>query len=334
MDPKAVSFECSKAYVNVYASSRDELDAVICCDGSHPPASWLTGTYAGALCVPPPRFLPFARRLTKFPDSWLLPLIPILLRVVTVQFRRVFTSATAGGVAKDAPHHLSHWVTLRRLFSYIVVMNFRGWALYILFNMVQDSIAARFSSSEGMGGMTDSATMEECWYHNLLHSSKQDDPTCYGRRFDFSDHVVLFFGHVLPVVLFEVLFCFLLPFWPLSKADKNDGGRRLNSSESAPATSKSPSTIHRHRLHLPTGAIPVLLLASFMYLNFLVFLAVHRTAAYFHTSTEIAVGYAISLLVQIPLGVLLWGTQCLGHWDRARALVGLPPYEESVGRND
>ena len=224
--------------------------------------------------------------------------------------------------------------------SYIVVMNFRGWALYILFNMVQDSIAARLyvSSSGGMGGTTDSATtrMEECWYRNLLHSSKQDDPTCYGRRFDFSDHVVLFFGHVLPVVLFEVLFCFLLPFWPSSKADtyKNDGGRRLNSSDSVSATSKSPTTIHHHKLHLPTGAIPILLLASFVYLNVLVFMAVHRTAAYFHTSTEIAVGYAISLLVQIPLGVLLWGTQCLGHWDRARALVGLPPYEESVGRND
>ena len=220
VNPKAVSSKCSKAYVNVYASSQEEPDAIVCCDGSHPSTSWLTGTYAGALCVPPPKFLPFARRLTKFPDSWLLPLIPILLRVVTVQFRRLFASNgnnihSCAGVAgaKDAhePHHHSHWVTLRRLLSYVVIMNFRGWALYILFNMIQDSIASRFSSSSPVGevgahdGGTTMDNMEHCWYRELLHSSKQDDPTCYGRRFDFSDHVVLFFGHVLPVVLFEVL---------------------------------------------------------------------------------------------------------------------------------
>lgn len=328
VNPKAVSSKCSKAYVNVYASSKDEPDAIVCCDGSHPSTSWLTGTYAGALCVPPPKFLPFARRLTKFPDSWLLPLIPILLRVVTVQFRRLFASngnnnihPNAGvAVAKDAlePHHHSHWVTLRRLLSYVVVMNFRGWALYILFNMIQDSIASRFSSSsvEEVEADDGGTTMEQCWYRELLYSSKKDDPTCYGRRFDFSDHVVLFFGHVLPVVLFEVLFCFLLPFWPSSspKVDKKDG--QIGTSSSA----------REHMLHLPTGFVPIFLLVSFVYLNILVFMAVHRTAKYFHTSTEIVCGYAISLLVQIPLGILLWGTK----WDRARTLVGLPSYHERM----
>ena len=334
VNPKAVSSKCSKAYVNVYASSQEEPDAIVCCDGSHPSTSWLTGTYAGALCVPPPKFLPFARRLTKFPDSWLLPLIPILLRVVTVQFRRLFASNgnnihSCAGVAgaKDAhePHHHSHWVTFRRLLSYVVIMNFRGWALYILFNMIQDSIASRFSSSWTAGevgahdGGTTMDNMEHCWYRELLHSSKQDDPTCYGRRFDFSDHVVLFFGHVLPVVLFEVLFCFLLPFWPSSsvpKVDKKDD--QISSASSA----------REHKLHLPTGVVPIFLLVSFVYLNILVFMAVHRTAAYFHTSTEIVCGYAISLLVQIPLGILLWGTKCLGKWARARALLGLPSYED------
>ena len=337
VNPKAVSSKCSKAYVNVYASSQDEPDAIVCCDGSHPSTSWLTGTYAGALCVPPPKCLPFARRLTKFPDSWLLPLIPILLRVVAVQFRRLFVSngnnihSNAGVAgAKDAhePHHHSHWVTLRRLLSYVVIMNFRGWALYILFNMIQDSIASRFSSSSTAGevGAHDGGTtmddMEHCWYRKLLHSSKQTDPTCYGRRFDFSDHVVLFFGHVLPVVLFEVLFCFLLPFWPSSstKVDKRDG--QISTASSSVRESRE------HKLHLPTGVVPIFLLVSFVYLNILVFMAVHRTAAYFHTSTEIICGYAISLLVQIPLGILLWGTKCLGKWAKARALVGLPSYED------
>jgi hypothetical protein len=52
VDPKAVSPTCHKAYVNVYAISQDDVDAVICCDGSHDKWAWLTGTYAGALCVP------------------------------------------------------------------------------------------------------------------------------------------------------------------------------------------------------------------------------------------------------------------------------------------
>ena len=331
VNPKAVSSKCSKAYVNVYAASQNEADAIICCDGSHPPTSWLTGTYAGALCVPPPKFLPFARRLTKFPDSWLLPLIPILLRAVTVQFRRMFASSnksnhpnagiTAAGDAHE-PHHHSHWVTLRRLLSYFVVFNFRGWALYILFNMVQDSIASRFSSGEASGLHVDG--MEQCWYRDLLHSSKRDDPTCYGRRFDFSDHVVLFFGHVLPVVLFEVLFCFLLPFWPSpSKVDEKDG-----QVGAATTTAATGSSTRHHKLHMPTGIIPIFLLVSFVYLNILVFLAVHRTAAYFHTSAEIALGYLISLLVQIPLGILLWGTRCLGRWSTLRYIIGLPSYNE------
>ena len=206
-------------------------------------------------------------------------------------------------------------------------MNFRGWALYILFNMVQDSIAARFSSSEGMGGYD-----EQCHYGRIvgiaicsIRASRMILPVTDA---DSTFRITSFCSLVTSCPLFclRCYFAFCCRSGPCQRLIKTDGGRRLNSSDSAPATSKSPSTIHRHRLHLPTGAIPVLLLASFMYLNFLVFLAVHRTAAYFHTSTEIAVGYAISLLVQIPLGVLLWGTQCLGHWDRARALVGLPPY--------
>jgi len=243
------------------------------------------------------------------------------------------------------------WITARRFISYIVLMNFRGWALYILFNMLQDTIASKFSATGGGG---DSVAMDEnyrtndhpsgmdtCWYEDLLHPSKQQENTdgCYGRRFDFSDHVVLFFGHVLPVILFEALFCFLMPFWPTSSRKSATGSTtELNRSRDAGSPSHTSSSTGTSRAstlstvmnHVPTGAIPLFLLLSFVYLNILVFVAVHRTAAYFHTSTEIAVGYLISLLVQIPLGIILWGTQCLGHWDRARALVGLPSYVDSI----
>lgn len=281
-----------------------------------------------------PKFLPFARRLTKFPDSWLLPLIPILLRIVTVQFRRLCSTTSVADSSE--PHHHSMWVTFRRFVSFIVVMNFRGWALYILFNMIQDTIASKFSAAtmDEATAVDDPSGMDECWYQHLLHSRQQSEHTCYGRRFDFSDHVVLFFGHVLPVVLFEVLFCFLLPFWPTAGSKSAvQPSNRSSDTGSSHRTTGSTAESTRSTLfvnHLPTGIIPIFLLLSFIYLNILVFMAVHRTAAYFHTSTEIAVGYLISLLVQIPLGIILWGTQCLGHWDRARALVGLPSYIDSI----
>ena len=281
--------------------------------------------------------LPFARRLTKFPDSWLLPLIPILLRLVTVQFRILCNNNSS------VESHHRMLVTIRRFMSYILLMNFRGWALYILFNMLQDSIAAKFAATIGVRdnvAINASSGMGVCWYEHLLHPGRQQqtgEHSCYGRRFDFSDHVVLFFGHVLPVTLFEVLFCFLLPFWPTGTKNgatmnttHESTDARWQSHATSSFSSSNASTISTFVNHLPTGITPAFLLLSFVYLNILVFMAVHRTAAYFHTSSEIAVGYLISLLVQIPLGILLWGTQCLGRWDRARALVGLPSYIDSL----
>ena len=86
LNAESVRPECSKAYASVYAASEDNDDALICCKWTVDYSwSWLTGTYAEALCASTLP-LPFARRLTKWPDAWLLPLVPILLRLIAFPF--------------------------------------------------------------------------------------------------------------------------------------------------------------------------------------------------------------------------------------------------------
>ena len=64
--------------------------------------------------------------------------------------------------------------------------------------------------------------------------------------------------------------------------------------------------------------MPFTLLGGFVYLNIITFLAIHSTAAYFHSSGEVLVGYIISLIIQLPVGFLLWADS----WKSARKLVG------------
>ena len=67
--------------------------------------------------------------------------------------------------------------------------------------------------------------------------------------------------------------------------------------------------------------MPVLLVAGLVYLYFITFLGAYKTAAYFHTGTEIFFGFAVSLLLQIPLCLL----QCSSNWKSVRAhLYGQP----------
>lgn len=300
LNAESVRPECSKAYASVYAASEDNDDALICCKWTVDYSwSWLTGTYAEALCASTLP-LPFARRLTKWPDAWLLPLVPILLRLIAFQTKRM-----KGLISERNFEDLQNYTlsSIRRVLFYILIMNFRGWTLFILFNRAQDAIVTH-------------ASLDTCWYRRYLPPNKQSDDMCYGRRFDFSDHVVLFFGHMLPVILFEALTCVVIPFWP--RFDKS-----LINMECNQAKRGNFLWIRR----LPSIFITSAFSISFFYLNLLIFLAATRTAAYFHTASEIAVGYLISLLVQIPLGILLWGTSYLGRWDQVRGLLGLPSFD-------
>jgi hypothetical protein len=134
---------------------------------------------------------------------------------------------------------------------------------------------------------------------------------CYGQDFDFSDHVVLFFGQILPVTLFEVLFCFLVPLWGSSSSNTSNSplGRSSSSSLSNSTNTKKRKGSSIGLMQFIPQSIRyvlfLLLIGGFLYLNFITFIAVYHTAAYFHTATEVIVGYIVSLCIQLPLGYIL-----------------------------
>jgi hypothetical protein len=217
-----------------------------------------------------------------------------------------------------APRHITttnssvhrEWrASLRRFLLYFFIMNFRGWGLYIFLNNLQDALLV-FSSSIQSPNLLSSSD-NTCWYQMYLINPKHISKNCYGQDFDFSDHVVLFFGQILPVALFEVLFCFLVPLWSSSSSSntRNSPLGRLSSSLSNSTNTKkrNGSSIGLMQF-IPKSiryALFLLLIGGFLYLNFITFIAVYHTAAYFHTATEVIVGYIVSLCIQLPLGYIL-----------------------------
>lgn len=137
-----------------------------------------------------PAFLLFSRRLARFPDAWLLPLFPLLLRVAL----QIIRGSDLNGNDIN---------TKRRLYLYIVLIQIRGWILYLLFDTIEEMIVSSPDST--------------CWYGDLLQHHYSE---CQGRVTDFSDHVVLYFAQILPIALTEVLYSFSAPYWK-SKSDKH-----------------------------------------------------------------------------------------------------------------
>lgn len=248
--------------------------------------------------------MPLARSLTKFPDSWLLPLIPIALRILI---------AACGKLSSVSHTPCGVWTSMRRMVFYFCIFQFRGWGLYVWFNMLEKLIINTYSDVSG----TSQSSEESCWYTPLLKNRWQVSDPCHGLQFDFSDHVVLFFSHHFPTIVFEALFCALFPFWPDANKTKDKTDNPRNGGDTA-----SSSMVQR----LLNTILPLALLFFFLYLNFVTLLAVHSTAAYFHSLGEISVGYLISLLVQIPVGKILWAD----GWNRMRHLVGFPYDREHV----
>jgi len=110
----------------------------------------------------------------------------------------------------------------------------------------------------------------ECWYDKFLRSHQNP---CQGKATDYSDHIVLFFSQILPIPLTEVLISFEAPYW------------------------RNHSFLRK--------AVPTILLTGLLYLYLISFLATYKTSAYFHTLYEVAIGYLISLLIQIPLFLIV-----------------------------
>lgn len=162
--------------------------------------------------------------------------------------------------------------TGRRLCLYIVLLNFRGWILYVLLNELED----RFVSSSSVGQTT-------CWYNIGWLLPEQE--ACIGKAFDFSDHVVLYYAQILPIALVETLYAFQSPYW-----------------------------VSEHRI--PNLVFPIVLVASYVYLQFIATLGAYKTTAFFHTPGEVIAGFLVSFVVTVPLYLL----QCSSRWATWRSL--------------
>lgn len=174
IDAGKLEDQCSKAYVNVLASSMSGNGAIICCSQE----------ITDGICRSVPGYLIFAGRLARLPEAWLLPLFPLLLRGAVDFSRRQQRNES----------NTNYWK--RRLFLYFFLIQVRGWILYLLFDKIENLLVQ--------------PAEDECWYDDLLRSHQT---SCEGKVTDYSDHVVLFFAQILPIPLTEVLFSFAVPYW-------------------------------------------------------------------------------------------------------------------------
>lgn len=191
---------------------------------------------------------------------------------------------------------------LSRLFLYICICLFRMCILYLLLNHLEDnySTAASWVSST-------SSSSSSCWYQpylqqrsaSLISSNDTNSYCSYRRAFDFSDHMVLYYGQILPIATAET----------------------LSTITTTTATMMMTTMNHDHhrqrRRSCSTGVVVLLAAATFLYLLYLhaiVNRAAYGTAAYFHTSAEVYAGYLIGLLcVTWPLAHM----QCHGWYPFA-----------------
>ena len=185
----ALEMDCTKAYANVFASSITDNGAVICC----------TQEITDGICGSSPWYLPLARRLARFPEAWLLPLFPLIVRRVAQFVIRQKERQRGSNIANEKESKRSGEIetfTNRRFYLYFGLIQIRTWILYFLFDKFENLIV----QPAGDG----------CWYQNHLRSHHH---TCDGKETDYSDHIVLVFAQILPIALTETLFSFLAPYW-------------------------------------------------------------------------------------------------------------------------
>lgn len=287
---------CKKVYANVYALSPNETGALVCCDETN--TGWLDViSYEGLLCSQQIKPFPLVKSMTRLPDLLLLTFVPILLRLLI---------NIIGWISQtDHAHRSAARTSMNRLVLFLSIMTFRIFFLYVYLNLLQ--VFLHDQSTKGISRkMTESlshTTAEDCWYSEFLMGRNKK---CHGQQFDFSDHVVLFFAQSLPIMLLEATVWHSFPLWP-THTDYSKGVVSI------------PSFI------LNTVLSSCLSL-YFGYINYVTLLVAHSTAAYFHTITEVVVGYAISLVVQIPIAILLSSTE----YSALRRAFGIP----SIGNSD
>lgn len=325
---------CNKAFINVHSSTIDENLAAVCCSGTGDSSDFSNDRwYHSNLCHPriplmgvPVRKLPFAGRLTRLLEAWVLPLLPILLRLiyqlVFPERTEVNSSSLSVAANSQAPASRMFRTTLQRLLFYVLLLNLRGFGLYIGANALEEyalrtwltgnkavSQSPTNSMRDAAHDLHNSGGHSGCWYeealkaHQKMAMKNDQHSECYGRQFDFSDHVVLFLANYLLIFVAEILILCSIPFWDKQATDTIQVKQRQSG------------------LFLSKGAMWNTFLASlFLYMHILVCHALYQTAAYFHTPAEILVGYAVSMIIQVPVIYLMCSER--PHW--VKAFIGLP----------
>lgn len=314
---------CNKAFINVHSVTIDEDFSAICCSGSGDSSDFGDDRwYHSNLCHPripvmgvPMRQLPFAGRLTRLVEAWVLPLLPIIIHLMHLLLFPERTEVSSSSVSAAAHSQTSAnrlvRTTLKRLLFYVILLNLRGFGLYIGANALEEYFTRNKyvfplptnSMSDAARDLHHSEGPNFCWYkdvlkaHQKLTMKNDQHSECYGRRFDFSDHVVLFLANYLVIFVAEILIIYTIPFWDTKKTDKIQG-----------------------RFHSKGAMWNTFLACLFLYLHILVCHALYQTAAYFHTPAEILVGYAVSMIIQLPVIYLMCSER--PHW--VKAFIGLP----------
>jgi hypothetical protein len=272
------SSQCRKAYVDVYASSIDEL---ICCMSANDDDD----DDDDGICRSMPWYLYLVKRLARFPEAILIPLFPLLVRgiyyLVTLCQQRGVVVASSDSVEFKRQKEINT-LTRRRLCLYIGLTQIRWWVLYLLFNAIEGQIVDVVTGGEDDDG---------CWFDGLLRGG--DHKSCKGKAFDYSDHIVLYWAQILPIVLTEALYSFVAPFW------------RFDSRAPTRTTTKLLKTVR---------LVPTILILGVIYIYIISFVGTYNTGAYYHTFPEVIVGYLISLLIQIPLFLI----QCTSLMENVR----------------
>ena len=314
----AIFGSCDKAYVNVHSLSIDEEGAVICCNGitdikSNKRISTIAdGWYQSHLCHPrlpilgvPIQQLPFAGRLSRILEAWLIPLLPILIhliyQLVVPERNKVKTEVHS---SLELPKR-SIRTTLRRLLFYIILLNLRGFVLYLGANALEEHVVHQF----WMTATNNSSNSENrCWYKETLKVHQRSSEECYGRLFDFSDHVVLFLANYLAIFVAEILFIYSQPFWDATTTGKF----QIKQGDTG-------------RLFTKGVMFDAIFAFLFVYLHIIVCHALYQTTAYFHTAAEVIVGYVVSLIIQLPVMYFM----CTKRQD-VKAFIGLPSSKEHL----
>jgi len=265
-----VSSDCSRVFINVFASNPTDPDAIICChqnkeDDDH---------HLSKLCQKKSIHMSLAGRLTKFPDAWLIPLFPMILQWVynCIQSKQIYFGWGDSST------------TWMRFGFYVLVMNFRGFILFLGANELEELVTA--------------PSPTECYYDDML---KAHQSPCYGNHFDFSDHVVLYFAQILSIPFMETLYC--VGFELLSRRESGSGG--------------TPD----RRQHPRFGILHVIMVSCMLYLYIITLMGVRKTTSYFHSPSEVLVGYILSLSLQLPLAYL----QCFPDGNKISKLLGFSP---------